>query len=178
MAVRRNVADAMATDFLSGTEAPLLRLSLARRMDECAVLTGRDGEPAGLVGPTGAWPAVVVPDDLAVEALLTDAPVLRALLDGVPAVVVTRGGRPVGVIAAGTVTELLAAELAATGPGNVLGLEVTPPGVPEAPDPSAPLRLRCGVSVCRATNSFPRWPPDTDVECSAGGHLFVPFWAE
>ncbi|GAA5705407.1 hypothetical protein [Streptomyces avermitilis] len=168
------VADVMSTDFVSGTEPPLLRAAVARRVDgTLAVLVGADGEPQGLVGPAGAWPALVVSAETPVAGLLASAVVLRAVLDGVPAMIAVRDDRVVGVLPAQTLTALLDDELLRTRPGTALGLEARSMGLPDVP--STPLRIRC--DVCGETNSLREWSEGTEVECASRDHLFVPYWS-
>ncbi|WP_340384251.1 hypothetical protein U5640_40715 [Streptomyces sp. SS7] len=172
--------EVMSAEFLSGTEAALLSASLAGRGDAAfAVLTGRGGEPAGLVGADGHWPAVVVAKSLPLKDLLADKTVLRALTSGIPAVVVAEGGRVAGVVGAQALDDLLAADVIESGPGTKLGLEAQPMGLP---DPHPALLIQCvapvpGGGQCGATNAFPRWPPEQgNGECVEGGHAFRPFW--
>jgi hypothetical protein len=177
----RTTVDVMSTAFLSGTEPAMLRESLAGRGDAAfAVLTSRDGEPAGLVGVADHWPAVVVAQSLPLKDLFADRTVLRAVNGGTPAVVVAENGRAVGVISAQTLGDLLADDVIESGPGSKLGLEAQPLGTTSEQHP--PLRIRCAAAVpgpglCGVTNSFPRWPPEQEGgECAAGGHVFRPFW--
>ncbi|MEO3876189.1 hypothetical protein ABGB18_46115 [Nonomuraea sp. B12E4] len=133
------------------------------------VLIDADGRTAGLVGSAGPGPAVAVPADTPLSAVLDLEEVLDALLGGADALVLTDSqDRPVGVVPAAAVRDELARSLAdphELGPGEGLA----------SPRPLAPpLRIRCGV--CGEVNGFVRFRQTETYLCVSEGHDFVPFY--
>ena len=133
------------------------------------VLLDDDGGPAGLVGPDGPGPAVVVAADTPLAVVLHARSVLEALLDGAGGVVlVDPAGRPVGVVAAGRLRAELTRDLAEPyelGDDQPLGLRhALPP----------PVRIPC--DVCGRTNVFDRFQQTVTYRCQHGDHDFRPRW--
>jgi len=135
--------------------------------DDVGAIIGLAGT-CGTVGgaDTSAGPAVVVPANTPLAAVLQSAEILEALLDGAAGlVVVDDDGRPVGVVPTVRIQRELGREMAAPhemGDAQPLGQRhVLPP----------PIRIQCGV--CRRTNEFTRLRQAATQRCQHGDHDFV-----
>jgi hypothetical protein len=139
----------------------------AEEHEGLVVLLDGQGAPSGLVGPDGPGPAVVVPADTPIVAVLHSAEVLEALLDGVAALVVVGDGPgPLGVVSAAALRSRLALEMAAPhrlGDADAYGRRTRLP---------PPIRIRC--AECGGTNVFARISQSRTARCTHGDHDFVP----
>ncbi|MCK9893602.1 hypothetical protein [Frankia sp. AgB32] len=150
-----------------------IRVVLARNSDALGVLIDSSGEPAGLVGAKGAWPAVLVDAGRQVEAAVLDGVLLDALAGGIPALVAVRGerARTVGLVHADRLLPAVERSLLDRG-AYTLHTDHKPHG--DRPGERRPSRVQC--HVCGTPNVFPHGFPEDPGVCQGGDHLFVAFW--